>query len=140
MSGEVENYIAATEICEGSAKRVDILIEKLRHCAVPLIEGWLYCRALDDKETAMRLRDGVFATTMPSLQEIQDALAQYIEAETGATAAWDRLAVHEQGLLTPPAWQRDDEAGLLWSNQCRGKDDNASKPAAFEKIGVARRD
>jgi hypothetical protein len=140
MSGEVESYIAATEICEGSAKRVDILIEKLRHCAVPLIEGWLYCRALDDKETAMRLRDGVFATTMPSLQEIQDALAQYIEAETGATAAWDRLTVQEQGLLTPPAWQRDDQAGLPRWNQLRHMESDASKPAAFDKIGVTRRD
>jgi hypothetical protein len=140
MSGEVDSYIAATEICEGSAKRVDILIEKLRHCAVPLIEGWLYCRALDDKETAMRLRDGVFATTMPSLQEIQDALTQYIEAETEATAAWDRLTIHEQGLLTPPAWLLDDEAGLPRWNQLRHTESDTSKPAAFEKIGAARRD
>jgi hypothetical protein len=140
MSGEVDSYIAATEICERSAKRVDLLIEKLRHCAVPLIEGWLYCRALDDKETAMSLRDSVFATTMPSLREIQDALAQYIEAETRATETWDRLTVHEQGLLTPPAWQSNHEAGLLWPNQCRGKEAHTSKPTAFEKIALARRD
>jgi hypothetical protein len=133
MSDKVDRYIATVETCECSARRVDVLIDTLEQYAVPLIEGWLDCRALDDKQTAMCLKEIVPGTTAPSLPEIQTALAEYIEAATKTIDAWNALTAQEQELLTPPAWQNNCD-GLPWLNlhHIRGTDTSKS-PANFPR-------
>lgn len=133
MSDTVDRYIATVKICECSAQRVDVLIDALERYAVPLIEGWLYCRALDDKQTAMSLKEIVSGTTAPNLPEIQTALAEYIEAETKTIEAWNALDAQEQELLTPPAWQNNND-GLSWLNLRHSRETDTSKsPANFPR-------